>query len=110
MASGKQVKISLDDLEKVIEIVFQNIRKVHRTNEINLERDYYFTVLLNEKYPESPIDPNEIKVGMGQLYDDWEFLEPILSDPEQGVSLMFDHIAPLLRYIASQPLSEPDET
>lgn len=84
------IKIYFQDLEVILETIFENITKQFGEKTIKLDKDYYFCV-----------DLNETEVLCSQLYDDWGFLEPLLSEPEYAVGILLDfHLAPLLRYIA----------
>ena len=98
MALDKTPKtISLKDLEKIVCLIFKNLESELMNDNVELDHDFYYHIPLDETYKISEGDP---EVLVGQLYDDWDFLESILEDNEQGVSLMLDHVAPLLRYIA----------
>lgn len=97
MASDKD--INLEDLRKVINSIFDHLSKDLRLDRLPLEHDYYNTVPLQYTFVESG-DDTEVEPVMGQLYDDLEFLQPLLEGRSDCVSLMFDHVAPILRYIA----------
>lgn len=98
MASDNTSKtVSLRDLEKVIRLILKNSQRELMSDGVKLEHDFYYHVALDEAFKISSKEP---EVVVGQLYDDWDFLEKILEDEELGVSLMLDHVAPLLRYIA----------
>ncbi len=95
MESAK--KIPLRDLRVIINQIFDHIEKELDIDSIELLHDYYNDLSLNAMFD---IEKEPINYEMGQLYDDWEFLEGLKYEPECSVSLMFDHVAPILRYIA----------
>ena len=99
MDSSKKVQIPLGDLEKIIHLIFENIRETTGQDEISLDVDYYNDISLTEIYG-GKIAVDTPDVVFGQLYDDWEFSKRILSSPDEAFPLMLDHVAPLLRYIA----------
>jgi len=107
MAPNNRLEVSLNDLEEIVSRIFQNIKKAYNQDVVNLNRDYYYTISLEEKYPETVGDLPDVL--MGQLYDDWEFLQRILSNSDEGSPLMLDHVAPLLRYIAYHFLPKDKE-
>ena len=45
-------------------------------------------------------DPKDF--GMGQLYDDIDFLRNILDDSSHAVPPMMIHLAPILQYLSTQ--------
>jgi hypothetical protein len=95
MDSDKVIKFR--DLRKAINNIFDHLETDLKMEDIKLEHDYHNDVMLSDKFVITDKAPD---MGIGQLYDDWEFLEKILDDREGSVSLMFDHVAPILRYIA----------
>jgi hypothetical protein len=48
------------------------------------------------------VDSTPSELDIGQLFDDLEFLLKTLDNEEQAVSLMFVHLAPLLRYVGEK--------
>jgi len=95
MDSVKEIKLCA--LRSVINTIFDHIEQDLNINMIDLQHDYYNDLTLNEVFEINDKSPDHV---MGQLYDDWEFLEKLLNDREGSVSLMLDHVAPILRYIA----------
>ena len=92
-------EINLNDLRTLIDSIFDHLSNDLGIERLALEHDYYNTVPLQHMIVDPGSDA-EVDVVMGQLYDDLEFLRPLLQDKSGCTSLMFDHVAPLLRYIA----------
>lgn len=98
MASNNSApEISLEDLKTIINIILEQAQDDLGSNMLKLDHDFYYQIGLNETYNFSDEEP---EVLIGQLYDDLEFLKKILDDRERGVTLMLDHLAPILRYIS----------
>lgn len=95
MASDKVIQI--EDLRRVVNGIFDHLQDELDIKTITLEEDYFNDIPLSEVFQVGEDKPNTV---LGQLYDDWEFLEGLLKDKDERVSLMFDHVAPILRYIA----------
>lgn len=90
-------EISLEALERSIDFTFDLFEQRNGTDFLYIDKDYYFCVDLSSTYKNNPA--KNPSVLCGQLYDGWAFLEGILSDGTQGVALMLDHVAPLLRFM-----------
>jgi hypothetical protein len=90
------LKIKVADLREVTNRIFDHIEHDLKIDEVTLDKDCYWDIADEQLY--NPLeDPSSF--SLGQLFDDWEFLTHILSDKEQAVSIMFIHLAPLLRYV-----------
>jgi hypothetical protein len=63
------------------------------------DADYYWEVPSDRLYNVREKQP---QLDVGRLSDDLEFLSAILKDKKQAVSLMFIHLAPLLRYVGEE--------
>jgi hypothetical protein len=96
---GKPLKITIDDLQEVTNAIFDQLRSDLKSGEVVLGKDSYWEVGPDEMYDFS-CAPDGTKLHVGQLYDDWDFLQKILNDKDQAVTPMFMHLAPILRYIA----------
>jgi len=93
--------LSVVKVKQVIDAIFAHIiQDLHIENVAVPERDeLYWDILLDSS---NVADVPEPRIGVGKLSDDWEFLESILDDREQAVSLMLIHVAPLLRYVGTK--------
>lgn len=89
--------IDISKLRTIVDLIFNHIQKDLRINEVELTEDYYWNISDEALYA---VGQNPEDVSIGSLYDDLEFLMPLLKDKEQAFSLMLVHVAPLLRYIA----------
>ena len=102
MASDdKSYPIKLTDLRTVIGKIFDHIEQDLGIETIDLWDNYYYSLGLDETFKEvsTPVDVNEI--GIGDLIDDWELLEPRLREGrEMAVSLLLIHVTPILNLIA----------
>jgi len=89
--------ISINELRVIIDAILSHITDDLGIDSIKLDKDFYWEIpdvrlhILDQK-PE--------QLTMGSLCDDWGFLQPLLSERDQALSLMLLHAAPLLRYIA----------
>ena len=92
------LEIEINDLRQVANRIFDHIQKDLKIDKVRIDQDYWD--IPKDKLYDPTKDPSDLVLG--QLYDDWEFLSSILSDKEQAVSLMFVHLAPLLRYIGEE--------
>ena len=93
------MEIDIDKLRLITDQIFDHISRDLKINKVSLEQDYYWNVP-SEFLFDMDSAPKELDIG--QLYDDWEFLLKTLDDEEQAISLMFVHLAPLLRYIGEK--------
>ncbi len=90
--------INIADLRKITNLIFDHMEHDLDITSIVIEEDYYWDIPSKELYK---VEGDHPSPGIGQLYDDWEFLSKI-RDREQAVSLMMIHVAPLLRYIGEK--------
>ena len=93
--------VDISDFKKVLNIILNHVEEDLgiRQVEIDSSEDFYWDVTddsLNE------VSGGKPSCDIGRLSDDWEFLQPILNNPEQGVALTLIHAAPLLRYLAKK--------
>ena len=92
------MKIEIEELRKITNLIFDHIRDDINVSEINLDKDFYWDIDDDKIYD---MESKPVEVDVGQLHDDWEFLSKI-DNKEEAVSLMFVHLAPLLRYIGTE--------
>lgn len=97
-------EIEFSELRRAVDMIFDHIENDLKLKKIRLDHDYYADMGLDEKFESiSGPDvgagfPDNVELVIGQLYDDWEFLENMIRD-DSVCALMFEHVAPLLRYI-----------
>ena len=95
-------EIELSELKRAIDMIFNHIENGLKLKKIRLDHDYYADMDLQEQFEilsnSGNVPLENIEIGVGQLYDDWEFLENMMRD-DSAVALMFEHVAPILRYI-----------
>jgi hypothetical protein len=96
---NKKFMIKLDELQTVVNSIFNHIRSDLRLDEVELTADYYWDIPGSSLYA---VGADMEAPTVGSLVDDLEFLRPLLTDQDQAVSLMLLHVAPLLRYIATK--------
>ena len=97
MASDKNT-IKLSELKAVIDKIFQHIQSELEIDEITIDNQYYHEIDLSNVFSDAERLP---ETSIGDLIADWEFLKPRLAKSEQvAVSMLFIHIAPILKYIA----------
>jgi hypothetical protein len=87
------------ELKRVVDIIFAHLVEDLKIEEVPIdsEHDFYWEVPSDKLFAVSE-SPKELDIGC--LSDDWEFLKRVLSHPEEGRTVMLQHAAPLLRYIA----------
>jgi hypothetical protein len=90
--------ISISDLRRITNLIFEHIEKDLHITTVPIEEDYYWDIPTAEVYNVLK-DPHQLDIG--QLYDDWGFLTK-LKAREDALSLMMIHLAPLLRYIGEK--------
>ncbi|MCU7806283.1 MAG: hypothetical protein KZQ73_00190 [Candidatus Thiodiazotropha sp. (ex Semelilucina semeliformis)] len=93
------MEVELQKLRQITEMIFDHIEKDLKIDRVSLDQDYYWNIPSKVLHN---MEATQIVPDIGQLYDDLEFLENALSDKNQAVSLMFIHLAPLLRYIGEK--------
>ena len=90
--------INIADLRKIINLIFDHMEHDLCVTSVPIDEDYYWDIPSKELYN---VQGDQPAPGIGQLYDDWDFLSRI-KDREQAVSLMLTHVAPLLRYVGEK--------
>jgi hypothetical protein len=94
-------ELDLRDLKKTIDAIFDHISNDLKVEKLAIkgDQDFYWDVPTDELYAVREAQP---KLDVGRLSDDWDFLQAILKDKDQAVSLMLIHVAPLLRHIGQE--------
>ena len=93
------LEINIADLREITNRIFDHIQNDLKIDRLHIDKDYYWDI--PDEYLYDPLkDPAQFVLG--QLYHDWEFLLPLITDKELAVSLMLIHVAPLLRYIGNK--------
>lgn len=90
------VKIQM--LRQVINNIFNFIENDLKRAEIELPKDFYWTV--NDAAMFS-MENSPQQLECGSLIDDWEFVRNAYNDPEEALPLILLHIAPLLQTLAT---------
>ena len=93
------LEIRIADLRLITDRIFDHIEKDLHVSAVEIKQDYYWDLQDDNLYDPAN-EPTEL--GLGQLYEDWQFLSAILVDKEQAVALMLLHLAPILRYVGSE--------
>ena len=94
---NKKFVIKIDELQSTVNAIFNHMKSDLKIDEVELTTDYYWDIPGSSLYA---VDTDMEAPTVGSLVDDLEFMRPLLNDEGQAVSLMFAHVAPLLRYIA----------
>lgn len=92
-------KIKTEDLKIIFNNLIEYIENDLDIKELPLDVDYYYDVDYDEKY-NILSKPKEFSVG--QLYDDWEFIKPVLQDKGLATPSMLMHLAKILEYFSTQ--------
>jgi hypothetical protein len=95
------VAVDIEDLKKITNIILDRMITKLKLRQIPMEenQDFYWNVPSDVLFKVREAQP---ELDIGRLSDDWEFLKNILEDPDNGVSLMLIHVAPLLRWIGEK--------
>jgi hypothetical protein len=88
--------IQIDTLRKVINGIFDFVEKDLAISEVKLREDNYWTVLDDKAF--DGVQPTEL--GVGSLWDDWEFLLSSAKDKNQQLPIMLIHVAPILQALS----------
>ena len=93
------MRIELAELKQVVDILFDHIMKTRGVTSCELDADYYWTVLCPEVYD---MTEHPKQLGVGSLYEDWEFLSAILEPDNQPLASELTKLAPLLHYLGGR--------
>lgn len=96
---NENILIGVNDLRIIMNCIIDNIEKQLKINDIELKKDYYYTITEEEKYD---MKTNPSSYNIGQLYEDWKFLKSLCQDTESATPLNFIHLAPVIDYLATQ--------
>lgn len=94
---SRNKSINVAQLRSVIDSIFAHMEDELRIEHLDLTEDYYWTISDESLYM-GELTKEHITVG--SLFDDLDFLTPLLHDKSQAFPLMFIHVVPLLRYLA----------
>jgi len=92
----ENVEIDLQELRLIIQRIFEYMESDLGLKKLTLDKDFYWDVPSEDRYD---LTRSPETCDVGQLYDDWGFLRPILQDKSQALPLMLIHVAPLLLWI-----------
>lgn len=92
-------EIDIAELQQISNKIFDHILHVLQIRSVSLTKDMYWTISPDQKYN---IDSSPVSFGVGQLYDDLEFLRKILTDEDQACPAMMMHLAPIFYYLSTQ--------
>ena len=91
--------VNASELRVIVNRIRDHIEKDLGVTDIALTQDDYWTIVGNERFDLTRTP--EVN-GVGKLYDDWEFLQPLLKDKDQAVALMLVHVAPILHWLGEE--------
>ena len=89
------MKVNLEDLQSVSKILFRHLKQ-NGFEVIEIHEDYYWNIPKSEKYDPNR-DPSDL--DLGQLSDDWNELQKILSSQKEPIAYHFVWLAAILRVI-----------
>ncbi len=96
---AKTKTIDIVELRRISDLIFEHILNTLEIKSVELTEDMYWAISSNDLY-DIEKDPKDF--GIGQLFDDLEFLSHILDDESQAVPAMMMHLAPIFQYLATQ--------
>jgi hypothetical protein len=98
MESARDVRI--DDLRCVVNLILDHMKFDLGLESCPITKDLYYEIDGDALYA---VGDDVGALSVGSLRDDWEFLQPLLTqDRQMAVSLMLIHVAPLLRYLGQK--------
>lgn len=92
-------KIEIAVLREACQRIFEFIEHDLEISSIDLEEDLYWSLPEEVRH-----DMNKAPTAShaGNLFDDYDFVMPLIKDRDQAMPLMFEHIAPLLTALANR--------
>ena len=92
------MKVTVSEVRRVTELLCRHLEETGR-DEIDVSEDYYWMIPKEEVYdPER--DPNEL--DLGQLSDDWNELQGILSGENPSIGYGFVWLSSILRVVGEK--------
>ncbi|MDR2235936.1 MAG: hypothetical protein LBE92_07420 [Chryseobacterium sp.] len=95
MENNNSIKVA--DLKILLETFLLKLKNIDSNKTIPLEKDLYWNILDEELY-EPYKDPT--KLTMGNLTDDWEFLQKVFDGKREIIDYDLYKIASILRFLA----------
>lgn len=92
------MKISVSELRKITEKLFNHLEEINQ-DPIEITNDYYWDISEEERY-NIENEPKDLTIG--QLTEDWEFLQNIKKDEEQTISYAFVWLGKILQAIGEK--------
>lgn len=92
------MKINLDQIQSITNLIFAHIREDLGIHEIELDYDLYWDIDPQQLHD---LDAKPETLDIGQLSDDFEFLASI-KERDEAVSLLFVHLAPILKAVGAK--------
>lgn len=91
--------IQIENLRVMCERIFHFIQNDLGISSVELNRNFYWNLPEDVRYnmEDVPLPQN-----VGSLVDDYEFIQSAITDKEQALPLMFQHLAPLLEMLSTQ--------
>jgi hypothetical protein len=90
-------KIDITVLRESCNLIFNFIENELKIKSIEIDKDLYWSLTNEERHNLSEV-PTPTHIG--NLFDDYDFVQPLVNNPIQAVPLMFEHLTPLLNEIA----------
>ena len=97
------LKIRIDNLRRIANLLFDRAEELGYT-EVDVNHSYYWDILNEEVLYNPGKTPTEEDMGLGDLFEDWEFLNAQLTvqDPVSGLNML--KLAAILRAVGPQIL------
>lgn len=97
MAESKNLIVSLEDIEKAVQLLLRHLKEQQITH-AEIPEDYYWDIPDEDRY-EPAKTPTDL--SLGQLSEDWERVQQILKGDAPPVGYALVWVASLLRKIGS---------
>lgn len=94
-----KTRVQIVDIQVVCDRIFNFILKDLGITSIELEENLYWSLSKEAKFDMTQAPTAEY---VGSLVDDFEFVRGAVTDEDQALPLLFEHVAPLLEAIATK--------
>jgi len=96
---AKIKKIDILELRKITNLIFEHIIDILEIESVELTEDMYWSISPKDLYD---IEHEPKNLGIGQLYDDLDFLRNTIKDESAATPPMMIHLAPIFQFLSTQ--------
>lgn len=92
------MKINVSELKTITEKLFSHLEEINQKS-IEIPDDYYWDISEDERYD---VENHPKDFSIGQLTEDWEFLQQIGKDNEHTITYAFVWLGKILQAIGEK--------